>query len=346
MSETPVSDFRRRMLEDMAVRKFGEKSRQDYIRHVAMFAKFLGRSPVTATAEDVRRYQVHLTESGVQPPTLNSSASALRFFFATPLDRAELARLLARVHSPRKLPRVLSPEEVGRLLEAQNLASRDVPCASNHRAAQDWRLSQRPPQARASSAWRRGVPHDHLGHLQIVGPSSLVEAFNDACAILDLSILAHLPLALDARDRKAKANDAAQHSLNVGLGRIRQRPWPGLFRLLLHCKLVYVAAQPALVVHYHGPTISMHDSVVPGRNNFLMVGFGEIPVGCDVPLHPMENHQRLAAFSKVLPMRVGSRQMAFDHPISRVVFEYSRQMGSEEAERARGHQCRKRTVAN
>jgi site-specific recombinase XerD len=61
---------------------------------------------------------VHLTESGVQPPTLNSSASALRFFFGTTLDRAELARHLARVHYPRKLPRVLSPEEVGRLLEA------------------------------------------------------------------------------------------------------------------------------------------------------------------------------------------------------------------------------------
>lgn len=66
----------------------------------------------------MRCYQLHLTESGVQPPTLNSSASALRFFFGTTLDRAELARHLARVHYPRKLPRVLSPEEVGRLLEA------------------------------------------------------------------------------------------------------------------------------------------------------------------------------------------------------------------------------------
>ena len=118
MSEKPMSDLRRRMLEDMAVRKFGEKTRHDYIRHVEAFAKFLGRSPDTATAEDVRRFQVHLTESGVQPPTLNSSASALRFFFGITLDRAELVRHLARVHYPRKLPRVLSPEEVGRLLEA------------------------------------------------------------------------------------------------------------------------------------------------------------------------------------------------------------------------------------
>ena len=117
MSEKPISDLRRRMLEDMAVRKFGEKTRHDYIRHVEAFAKFLGRSPETATAEDVRRFQVHLTDSGVQPPTLNSSASALRFFFGTTLDRAELARHLARVHYPRKLPRVLAREQVAQLIE-------------------------------------------------------------------------------------------------------------------------------------------------------------------------------------------------------------------------------------
>jgi integrase/recombinase XerD len=116
MSEKPISDLRRRMLEDMAVRKFDSRTCHNYIRHVALFAKFLGRSPDTATAADVRRYQVHLTEIGVGPPTLNGSASALRFFFATTLDRAELARYLARVHYPRKLPRVLSPEEVRRLL--------------------------------------------------------------------------------------------------------------------------------------------------------------------------------------------------------------------------------------
>jgi hypothetical protein len=64
MSERPISPLRQRMLEDMAVRKFGDKTRHDYIRHVEAFASFLGRSPDTATADDVRRYQVHLTESG------------------------------------------------------------------------------------------------------------------------------------------------------------------------------------------------------------------------------------------------------------------------------------------
>jgi integrase len=71
MIDQPISDLRRRML----VRRFGEKTKHDYIRHIESFARFLGRSPDTATAEDVRRFQVHLTERGVQPPTLNSSAS-------------------------------------------------------------------------------------------------------------------------------------------------------------------------------------------------------------------------------------------------------------------------------
>ena len=53
----------------MAVRRFRSKTQQDYIRHLAMFAKFLGRSPDTATAEDVRRFQVDMTENGARPST-------------------------------------------------------------------------------------------------------------------------------------------------------------------------------------------------------------------------------------------------------------------------------------
>ena len=71
-----------------------------------------------STADDVRRFQVHMSETGARPSTLNSATSALRFFFGTTLDRPDLARHLARVHYPRPLPRVLSPDEIGRLLEA------------------------------------------------------------------------------------------------------------------------------------------------------------------------------------------------------------------------------------
>src|SRR5258708_2871832 len=101
---------RRRIIEDMCVRKWGEKTQHDYIRHIEQFAKFLGRSPDTATGEDLRRYQVHQTATGVQPPSVNSSAVALRFLFTVTLGRANLATQLTRVHYPRRLPRVLSPE--------------------------------------------------------------------------------------------------------------------------------------------------------------------------------------------------------------------------------------------
>lgn len=113
-----VSPLRQRMLQDMAVRGLREHTQHDYIRFVRDFASFLGRPPDTATAEDIRRFQVHQAESGVQPPTINSSVSALRFFFTVTLDRPDLSRRLVLVRHPRKLPDVLSVEEVGRLLEA------------------------------------------------------------------------------------------------------------------------------------------------------------------------------------------------------------------------------------
>src|SRR6202165_3795311 len=91
-----ASPLRRRMIEDMSVREFGEKTQHDYIRHVEQFAKFLGRSPDTATGEDLSRYQVHQTESGVQPPTVNSAAVAWRFLLTVTLGRANLATQLTR----------------------------------------------------------------------------------------------------------------------------------------------------------------------------------------------------------------------------------------------------------
>jgi integrase/recombinase XerD len=113
-----VSPLRRRMLDDMAMRGLREETQRDSIRFVRSFAAVLGRSPDTATAEDVRRFQVHQAETGVQPPTVNGSVSALRFLFTVTLDRPDLSRRLVLVRQPRKLPAVLSVQEVGRLLEA------------------------------------------------------------------------------------------------------------------------------------------------------------------------------------------------------------------------------------
>jgi integrase/recombinase XerD len=117
-AQLSVSPLRRRMLEDMAMRGLREDTQRDYIRFVKNFAAFLGRSPDTATGEDIRHFQVYQHENGAQPPTINSSVSALRFFFTITLDRPDLSRRLVIVRHPRKLPDVLSVEEVGRLLEA------------------------------------------------------------------------------------------------------------------------------------------------------------------------------------------------------------------------------------
>ena len=87
MSEKPISPLRRRMIEDMTVRNFVEKTRNDYIRHVRSFTAFLGRPPDAATPEDLRRFQLHQTQTGVRAPSINGSVAALRFFFTvTPAD--------------------------------------------------------------------------------------------------------------------------------------------------------------------------------------------------------------------------------------------------------------------
>ena len=118
MSEKPISPLRQRMIEDMTVRNFIEKTRNDYIHHVKSFTAFLRRSPDTATPEDLRAFQLHQTQTGVRPPSINAAVAALRFFFTVTLDRPDMARHLTVVREPRRIPAILSPDEVVCLLEA------------------------------------------------------------------------------------------------------------------------------------------------------------------------------------------------------------------------------------
>jgi site-specific recombinase XerD len=118
MNNEAISPLRRRMIEDMTIRKLAPKTQQGYIRTVKDFAAFLGRSPDMASFEDVRRFQLHLAASGARVPVLNHTVSALRFFFRITLRRGNVTEHTAFVHEPRKLPVVLSPEEVARLLDA------------------------------------------------------------------------------------------------------------------------------------------------------------------------------------------------------------------------------------
>jgi Phage integrase, N-terminal SAM-like domain/Phage integrase family len=116
MTDKAISPLRRRLIEDMAIRRLSPKTQLHYLRHVKRFADFLGRSADKATAEDVHRYQLWLASIGTTVPTVNVSATALRFFFKVTLKRHDLAEEVVSTREPRRLPVVLSPEEVGRLL--------------------------------------------------------------------------------------------------------------------------------------------------------------------------------------------------------------------------------------
>ena len=90
MTDEATSPLRQRMIDDMTIRKLTPKTKHDYVQRVKNFATFLGRSPDTASFEDVRRYQLHLVASGAGVPTLNQSVSTLRFFFRITLGRADI----------------------------------------------------------------------------------------------------------------------------------------------------------------------------------------------------------------------------------------------------------------
>jgi integrase/recombinase XerD len=118
MSDKPISPLRQRMIDDMTARRLSEATQKDYVRNVRNFTAFLGRSPDTATSEDLRRFQLHMAQQQVSPWSINAAIAALRFFFTVTLERPDLVRPLRIVNEPRKAPVVLSQEEVARLLEA------------------------------------------------------------------------------------------------------------------------------------------------------------------------------------------------------------------------------------
>src|SRR4029077_8038435 len=107
MTEAAVSPLRRRMIEDMTIRKFAPRTQEGYIRAVRSFSAFLGASPDTASSEDVRRYQLHLVSSGAGAPTINHSLTALRFLFMVTLRKPDLVLHMPFVREPRRLPVVL-----------------------------------------------------------------------------------------------------------------------------------------------------------------------------------------------------------------------------------------------
>jgi site-specific recombinase XerD len=116
MSTLTVSPLRQRMIEDMNARKLGAGTQMGHIRSCKRFAAFLKRSPDTATAEDIRLFQLHLAETGVSIGNRNRIMTGLKFLLRVTLRRLDLAAEIYHLREPQKIPLVMSRDETRRLL--------------------------------------------------------------------------------------------------------------------------------------------------------------------------------------------------------------------------------------
>src|SRR6185503_17197077 len=91
MSTTTVSPLRQRMIEDMSLRDLAPGTQTAYIRSCRKLAAFLKRSPDTATAEDIRLFQLHLAETGASICNRNRIMTGLKFLLRVTLRRLDLA---------------------------------------------------------------------------------------------------------------------------------------------------------------------------------------------------------------------------------------------------------------
>jgi integrase/recombinase XerD len=111
MTTTTISPVRQRMIEDMSLRNLGPRTQEAYIRGCKKLAAFLRRSPETATAEDIRLFQLFLAEQGVSICTRNRTMTGVAFLFRVTLRHPEIADQIEYIAEPQKIPVVLSPEE-------------------------------------------------------------------------------------------------------------------------------------------------------------------------------------------------------------------------------------------
>src|SRR5450631_903924 len=116
MSTDTISPLRRRMIEDMNARKLGAHSQKSHIDSCKRLAAFLKHSPETATADDIRRFQLHLAESGMSICNRNRIMTGVKFLLRVTLRRLDLAAEIYHIREPQKIPQVMSPDETRRLL--------------------------------------------------------------------------------------------------------------------------------------------------------------------------------------------------------------------------------------
>src|SRR5205823_740667 len=116
MTTEAITPLRQRMIEDMTARKLCAGTQRGHIRSCKRFAAFLKRSPDTATCEDIRRFQLHLADTGMSICNRNRIMTGLRFLFRVTMRRLDLASEIYHLREPQKLPLVMSPDETKRLL--------------------------------------------------------------------------------------------------------------------------------------------------------------------------------------------------------------------------------------
>src|SRR6201994_2104396 len=127
MTTDTISSLRQRMIEDMNARKLCAGTQRGHISSCKRFAAFLKRSPDTATLEDIRRFQLHLAETGASICNRNRIMTGLRFLFRVTLRRLDLAAEVYHLREPQKIPLVMSTDETKRLLAvASSLKARLV----------------------------------------------------------------------------------------------------------------------------------------------------------------------------------------------------------------------------
>jgi integrase/recombinase XerD len=113
---TPTTPLRTRMIADMSGRNLGPASQSSHLRACKRFAAWLGRSPETATPDDVKYFQQHVIESGVSICTRNQTMTGVKFLFRVTLRRHDLVADIFHLKEPVKVPLVLSKKEIRRIL--------------------------------------------------------------------------------------------------------------------------------------------------------------------------------------------------------------------------------------
>jgi integrase/recombinase XerD len=112
--ELPMTSLRRRMIEDMQVRNLSPHTQNSYVQQVSLFARHFTKSPEVLGPEEIRSYQLYLTnEKKLAASSILTAIAALRFLYKVTLHKDwSLEEIIPTPKKPQKLPIVLSPEEV------------------------------------------------------------------------------------------------------------------------------------------------------------------------------------------------------------------------------------------